>query len=600
MKRYPGILLYLLIICLSRDAESAQPTNNQAQVIKLHPDILKAQQLESQKRYEEAQKIYENLYESQKDDLSFWKLILMYEETHNYKAMERLTLDRLTYRTGDISSMRYLARAYYGQQDMENGRRTLMRIIGNNWKVTSRVSIVGNEFRNQNELDKALEVYLAAREHTGNTLLFARETANIYTIRKEHIKALEEYIKTIDLTKTNITVIKQMIQTAIEEGIKQEDIVRTFDKYLNQNPKSINAARILSRLKYGEKDYETAYRVLVNSAVAANSPQDVWSLAECFKKDGLINEALLAYEDYYRHFNEDPKRVNALLESASLKFELGDRKGAMQDYQRINRDYHGSPEAATASLMMIQISRDSMSFEGFTGSLSEFASTVPFGPVAHEAYMTLGKTFLHSGKVKDAKDAFGKARIKSRSKEEQYDVSVHEALLAFFTGDLEAMSNEIDACMRNYPDGESTKDILELKVLGMRCSSGSEIKGFNTYARGHYALYREDFGAAADSFMTAAQDTSSVVASYAARSLAELLTRQGDTLKAAEWYLYAATAAHDTTVHVGALMDAADIYAQKLNDMDRAGSLYYNALVSNPDNVYESELRRKLSEVVKK
>ena len=65
MKRFFVIFLALIIMVVSR--VYAAPAQN--------TQILKAQQLESQRKLEEAKKIYESLYRIDKNDQNFWNLI---------------------------------------------------------------------------------------------------------------------------------------------------------------------------------------------------------------------------------------------------------------------------------------------------------------------------------------------------------------------------------------------------------------------------------------------------------------------------------------------------------------------------------------------
>ena len=201
---------------------------------------------------------------------------------------------------------------------------------------------------------------------------------------------------------------------------------------------------------------------------------------------------------------------------------------------------------------------------------------------------------MRRNRPEQSKKAFEQAHTKSRTRKELYEVESRTALLNFFTGDYDAMSKNIESCIRNDPGGEKNNELLTFKVLGMRCSSESELSGFTAYSGGQFAFYRGDVNTAVDSFTVAARDTSSVVAPYAAGALARIFKNEGDDEKAVKWYLYAASAAIDTTIHAGALMDAADVLAVKPGQIERAKNLYIEALVSLPGNVHESEIQRKL------
>ena len=207
---------------------------------------------------------------------------------------------------------------------------------------------------------------------------------------------------------------------------------------------------------------------------------------------------------------------------------------------------------------------------------------------------------MRNGMLNDAWQAFNKAKIKSRNKSEIYEVCINLAFLNFFKTEYEAMNIEIETCIRSRPDGEDINDLLAYKVLGMRCSSPVEISGFKTFSRGHYELFRGDRVAAIENFMDVAKDPSSVVAPHAASALGKLYKSQLDFEEAMKWYLSAAEAAQDTSVYVGAIMEAAQIAETELSGMDKAKDLYLEALTLYPGNVYESELRNKLRAIVEK
>lgn len=598
MKKYILISVFTILVCASHADKSL--AQNKISKIKDRPnkEFLKAQKLEAQKKFEEAKEVYERLFETDKSEYIFLKLIYLYENMHDFEEMENLANERLGEMPGDISTIRYLAHAYYQQGDEKNGRKTLMKIIEGRWNDLNRIFLVTSELSKQNDFDSTLDVYTTAREKQRNTIIFANEMARIYSIRLEYIKAIEEYVKILDTQddKINITYlnIKRLIQKASEAKMKPDDISRPLARFLERNPNSIKAARLLSDLKYEEGDFDGAYRVLLTTAVVSNHPQDLWNLAKRYNNDGRMREALIAFEDFYRYFNKDPKHKSALLEAAYIKALMGNTEGAIDYYRQLVEEHRGSREAADASLRIIELSHKKMDFKEFSQKLMDFASSTPYRTVALEANILLGENLLHIGRAEDAIKAFDTARIKTRTKKEIYDVANHMVWLTFFIGDYKAMSKEIDTCVRNNPEGEEINDLLELKILGLRCSSESDLRRLHTYTRGQYAHYKGEVSTAIDSFMVAAHDTTSIVASYAARALAEYYYRQGDSEKSATWYLHTASVARDSTVYVAAMKEAADIFAFDLNDRKRARTLYRDTLLSYPGTVYESELRHKL------
>jgi len=562
------------------------------------PEFMQAQILESQGKYDEAIALYRSLYEKEKTDNAFWKVLILLERTDAYDEMERMVLKRLEGNPEDISVRKYLARAYYGQGKKEAGRATLLNILGDRWSNLGILYLVSGELIHQDDLETALYVYLTAREKLKKPELFAHEVARIYTVRMQYVDALEEYVRIMENIKTAYQSAQEMILKAKEAGVDREDIERPLAFHLERHQQSIMTARLLCDLRYGYGDYDGAHQAIVPSAVVSQSPGDVWDLAERFRRDGLLEEALAVFEDYYRYFDDDPRRVSALLSRAGIRSSMGDREAAAEEYRRIERDYEGTLESDVAALRRIELERDRMSAEAFTGRLGDFAVKTKYREVAREAWLLRGNAFLRNGRPEEARESFKQAAVKSRSKRERYDVAVMNVLTDFFTVDFETMAMDIEYCVSMVADGDAINDLLELKVLGLSGESDADANALSAYAQGHYALFRGETGRAAELFARAAVDSSSTVASPAARMLAQIALSSGNAEEAVSWYLAASRSARFEAGHAGALARAADIVRETLNDPGRAASLYREALVAFPNNVHEYEIRRKLRELV--
>ena len=590
MNRLSSFIVTMLILIVVQTAAGAAP----------NPLFLKAQQLESKGKLEEAKKIYENLYKSEGTDIYFWKLVNLFERTGDFDALEDLVLLKLKKSPKHLEAQRHLARSYYGRDEREKARKILMDIYENNWKNTGIVKLVANEFVYQNEHDNALDIYVTARKRMENSSLFYIEMARIYEFLEMYIPAIEEYLKSPKDSKIVHVNIEKMIEKARNAGITYEELTRPFLDHLRDVPGNIVASRMLSDLMYREGNYEDSYRVLLNPALEIENPVYIWELAERLKSDGHKEKALEVFEDYYRYFTKAPNRVNALLESASIKAELGRKESARENYQELMDDYSGTVHGSRAALRLIELSRDKATFEGYTKSLDEFASTTEYREIAYEAYLLLGLTFMRKGRLDEAQQAFSSTKIKSRNNKEIYEVCVNSALIHFFKAEYKPMNIEIETCVRSRPDDENINDLLAYKILAMRCSSPEDISGLEEFSRGQYALFREDTDEAIEHFKSAATGMSGIAAPHAACALGNLHKSRREFDEAVNWYLFAAEAASDTSVHVGALIEAANIAGTELNSAEKAKELYLEAITRYPGNVYESELRNKLRAVVDK
>ncbi len=173
-------------------------------------------------------------------------------------------------------------------------------------------------------------------------------------------------------------------------------------------------------------------------------------------------------------------------------------------------------------------------------------------------------------------------------------------MIRLYACEFDDMVKDIETSVSIAPDGEGANDLLALRLLALRSSSANDLRLFTTYAHGRFALFRGLVDEGVDSLAAAASDTVSAVAPEAARALGDWWRSRGEARKALEWYSRAVTAARDTTMHVSAMMDAADLYVNKLNDRESAKRLYVEALTAYPGTVFDAELRSRLRSVAEK
>ncbi|MFC1490563.1 tetratricopeptide repeat protein [Candidatus Latescibacterota bacterium] len=583
MKKILGIIIVAVLFCGIQPAYSA-----------VNPILLEAQDFEAKGDIEQAKTLYLELYLAEKTDNYFYKLITLYTGTEDYEGLSALTLSKLKDQPDHTEAKRYLSRAYYGLGENDKGYDILLGIIDGDWNNLEKIRIAVNELLVRNEYNEAIKIYNTAREIIGEPDLFAIDTARLHVYREDYITAIEEYLKALDVSTSVYSDIKSVIESAINAEIEIEVMSILFEDYLKNNPDSINAARLLSELLYQARDFDKAYRVLIELAVKTDSAQDVLSMANTFKIQGHIENALEAYRDYYEFFKNAPNRVEALKSAASLEREFGNKERAVSDYQTIIDNHSGTIHAAEAGLRLIELSSDRTSLEGYTRILGEYAETTEFREVSFEAYYVLADAFLRNGMTDEAGTALASAILKARSSDERYKIYMKTAYLRFYENDFEMMSDAIQSCMGNLPDGEDINDILTFKILGLRCSAENDKAAYEAFSMGHFALYRGDKNVARENFSVASADTSSVVAPFALSALGMIARSEGNFTQAADYYLYAAESAQDTTLHVGALVEAADIISTELNDKERAKTLYLETLTLFPGTIFDHELRNNL------
>jgi tetratricopeptide (TPR) repeat protein len=563
------------------------------------PAYLKAQMLEAQGKLEEARVLYESLNSAHPTDLFFWKLVGIYERTGDYRAMERISLEKLKAVPGDLAAVNYLSRAYHGLGEEARSRKVLFDNIGDRWDDQERVMNAAGEFQSRNDMGSAIEVYLLARGKTGNPKLYALDLARLYTVQMNYPKALEEYLKVLEENPYALVSVEMMLKTPSSGAADPDDMAALLVSYLKSRPKSVKVARLLFLVRAKAGDVDGGVRAVLDASVAAGNASELKALAERMESEGRPREALLLYDALWGKFPSDAGRSAVLLKSAAIRIALGDSEGAKKNFQTVIDGYSGKPEASLAALRLMEIAGKESDID-LTGKLKAFAESATDNTVAYQAYLLLTDSFLRKGDTKGASDAVAHALLKAGAGRERFDASAKAAMIRLYACEFDEMTRDIETSVSFAPDGREAHDLLALRLLVLRASSAADRKLLASYARGRFDLFRGKEREGLDSLAAASSDTASAVAPEAARALGEWWRAKGDAGKALEWYTRAVSTARDTTAHVSAMMDAADLYIDVLGDRESAKRLYVDALTAFPGTVFDSELRSRLRGVTEK
>ena len=440
-------MLYIILVFLSTAGIVwGQASSN--------PEFQRASELEEKGEYREASEIFRKLYDEHEADVYFWRLMLTYERLGDYDNMEWLAKDRLRKRPDDAATIRYLARAYYGRGDRENGYCVLLDMVEGKWSDPSRISFAAGELSGRGEIEAAVKLYLTAREKAGNPDLFAIELARLYANRFAYGESIEEYLKMLDRVAIVYKNMATLIADGIEAGVEPDVFIIPLEDYHRKHPESVTAAKLLSTLYLERSDYKGAYDIVAGSAQLASMPEEAWAVAEMLADKGRYHAAREAYRDYYKRFSDSENKASALSKAAGISEKLGFIDEARSDYTLLARDFGGTAEGANGAFNLIRLSRDNLDSAAIVRTLTEFASTTPYPAVAFDAYMLLAETALKQGLREEASEALANARIKARGNQQMYEIAVLSAQYSFFMHDEVQMRADIEQAVRFLSYGE--------------------------------------------------------------------------------------------------------------------------------------------------
>lgn len=576
-----------------------------------------AESLERAGEYEDALKLFEELYSSEPSNTKYFNALhRMYLQLKNYIASIDLLEKRILLKPDDISIYGMLGSTYYIMGNEEKAyevwEKALMQIPNN----PMMYRIIANYAVERRAFEKAIELYERGKEISDDKVLFAYDLAQLYTLTMQFGKAAEEYCTILDKKPMQRQVIEQRILSYSGKPDALESTISVVEDWSSRS--NLSLSYLLARLLTEAKEFEKAFEVYRDiDEEHSNLGKDLYSFAELLSREKNYLMAGKVYReiiDLYPNSSLIPvaKLGNAKSIEATLIENYRESLPLWKPYFHfIEYDSEKVDEVLTAFSEVVEIyANTEPAFEALLriGLIKFYMQNDPVNASgnfdiiitdgvnsksAMNAYIELGNIALLNGNLDDAGLYFSKIIEKTHSNNQLHNLAKFKlARVNFYKQNIEEANNILAAILHNLKD-DNANDAIELSlVLNTTMNDSLNLLHF---AEAEFLAEQKKFSEATGKYSLIYQNPQAfVLHSITKLRHAEMMLADDDYEEAIKLFKSISEEGEKNIYADKALYLLGKTYHLGMGNREKALEVYERLLLEFPNSLYIDEARNEI------
>ena len=615
MKLFFNILLTVFVIL-----------NSYPQQRNLEQNLRTAQNFEQIQDWENAVKIYEDLYKTDSINVVFFNGLLRgYDQLKKYDDAVRIINTQLRYRQKDIGLLSQLGKMYARGGNTDRAIEAWNNALDVDKKNSYAYTIVANAMIESRMIEEAIKVYKKGRSVIGDPYLFAADLGYLYSMFMNFAEATKEYLLLLKQSPVQIGFVqsRMSLYTGKTDGLT--GATSAVEDAQKSEPHNVALIQLLAWLFMEGKNYDKAYAIYksLDEKTKAGG-REIFNFAERAFHDRAFKSAAKAYSDIAANYKSFPNVAaakhgyartleEAAAEQDTLKLfgELKPFKLAAQSAE-INTSYNDaidaynkvineSPNTEFAGRSLLRIAHIQFynffnlekSFEALDKVESNYKSNVQ---ISIEAILMTGRVLIARGDLDKATEKFNWLVDNRSSSPDIRDKANFElAEIDFYNSNFKDASNRLQALTKN-PTSEITNDALSLQILIQENETEKNV--LRLFSKASLLKRQRQFDKAIESLQL-------LVKSYPKSEMtSDALVDIGDIYSTVNKFTDA-VAAYEKLINDfpesinldKSQIKIAQVYQFGLKDNNKATAAYQKLLEKFPRSVYVNEARRKIREL---
>lgn len=579
--------------------------------------FLLAQNYEQQGRFDSAQKIYEELFQKDPNNINYFNsLNRVYTLQKNFAASILILESRLQKYPGDINLIGQLGSTYYMQGNYEEAYQIWEEPLRRSDADQSTFRVMANFAIERRAFDKAIEYLERGKPKTRDPFIFAMDLANLYSLTMRYEKAAEEYCSILEASPTQLSVVQSRVLSYISKPDALDKTVKIVEK--RRNTDNLAILFLLARLYTEQKDFQKAFGIYSDLDSRQQSQGgELYNYAEFVFREGEFEIASSVYNTIIRRYPESKivssaklgyaKSQEAILRKKFLSsvyewkaFSLPPRldartvEPAIKAYEEIIKIYAHSEVAIESYLRMAQIRfRLQNNLSSANDLLDIIVKNYPMSRLSIDAYLDLAEIKLIEGNIDESQKLYEEAlTLRSASVEKMNEAHFHLAKIKSYKGNFAEARIHLAEILKNLKDNLAN-DALEISILLNTAKNDSS--NLLLFSEAEILAERMLFAEAKQKYDLIAQDQRAFIF----HSIVKLRSAQMDI--ALEKYRNAVESLtliadeNEKNIYADkALYLLGNIYEFATNEIPKAIDSYEKLLLQYPGSIYIDKARERI------
>ena len=568
--------------------------------------------------WENAVAIYESLLQNDPRNYSYYDALQRgYVQLKQYDKAAGLIEQRLVFQPNNPVLLSALGGVYYQNGNNEKADSIWQSILAMNATNPTLYRLVASQMMEFRLYDRAIAMFLRAREATGDDGLFIDDLANLYTAFQQYADATREYVHLLRLQPNQLSGIQSRMSQflhrpearSLARGILEKEVARrgdfvplrqlyawvlmeedrydaALDQYLILDP--LLKARGVEVFNFSQRALvEGKYQAAVKGfqAILDNKPAaDLIPLARLGYAKGVEQLSLPPADSTGTEPHTAPWPV---VEARSSL----DR--ALQLYESVVRDYPGTPYAAESYFRMGIVRYGQLNdLDGALAALRNVPPIVGGAVLALESRMKTAEIFLAKNDLGRARDEY-RALLLIKESPVRDRVLFHLAELDYFTAAFDTAVAVLRQLSANTA-ADLANDALRLQYF-IEENKASAADALKDYAKAHLLMRQRRFSESLEEFRAIlSRHPTAPLAADATFQIAEIQIILG---KSQDALTTLGAIVRDMPLSIlrdRAMMRMGEIYERILRNPAKAIQAYEELLTAYPASIYTEEARKRI------
>jgi tetratricopeptide (TPR) repeat protein len=569
-----------------------------------------AQQFFEMREYDKAIVYFEKLYEKNQPVYygQYFKCLMA---TRDFRKAEKIAKKQIKNMPEVLALYVDLGEVYKADSNQARATEQYNRAVKYCSGEVNQVLQLGKAFTAVKEYDYALEVYRKGRKENGRDYPFHYEMADVHKARGDMRAMINEYLDAIEFRETELSTVQILLQNSLgyddeKGGFNNPALKQELQKRLAASPDKSIFSEFLIYILLQQKDFEGAF--IQARALDKRKKDDGYKLME-LGKICVSNEAYdIAQQCFDYVISKGKENFNyqqACTEAANAQFEKITRQqnfspaelGELEQKLKATIKEFGYSQFTTSIVHKLAI------LQGFYLNKAEEAIAMLTEVVQNpgldkykiaELKTDLGDLLLINGDVWDASLTYSQVEKAFKFEPIGQEAKFRNAKVAFYIGDFRWSKSQLDV-LKGATSKLIANDAMDLSlVISDAIGIDTNAAPLEMFASADLLLLQHKTAEA-----LARMDSINII--FDNHSLADdiyykkgqIFLKQARYKEAIEAFQRVVEVYGDEIYGDDAMMKLAEVYHFKLQDLEKAKSIYQEFLTKYPASVYTVEARKR-------
>jgi tetratricopeptide (TPR) repeat protein len=494
--RYFGIIIVLLFTSAVLFAQNIQQR------------LRTADALVANHQYERALGLYEQIYNTNKQNLS--AIIGIKKCYIGLQEYERLILfleETLKFQSGRSPLYIDLGEAYFLNDNRDKALSVWSSHLERNKKDVGVYRLLAMAMIRQRLYDEAIEVYLKAINRLKNQETMHVDIANLHKALLNYEKASEHYLYYYLSKPKQFAYLQRQLLALSDKGEDITPVVTAINSFLVTHPDQNKVREILAGLYLKGKQFDRAFEIY--KSLETENSNGIY--IQKFAREAYANEAyryaIAGYEHLIQTYKNSPlipQAYSDLGQSYSgLAYTLEDEEGsgktmakAVQIFTEIIKSNKSSGFVATSYIRLAEIYKKYyFDLDKAIINYQSFLKRNSDKKVQSGVLLQLGDTYLTKGQMNDALRTYQLAT----HKEYQNIAEFKSAEVHFYNTQFKKAEESYSSLLSQLKPNDTLMNNILARTMLIKSSQADSLS-LSRYARADYMKFQKKYSQAAEEF----------------------------------------------------------------------------------------------------